>query len=477
MKKASVDMLTSSINIYPTSASGDFGYYRMVSDIDDPDYNDTAYEFQTGYITTTNQYIAGLIADANLFVGNPGVISITTVGNIAKTNGFSNDYAEFFFRLYKRDSGGTETLLMTSSTTGAVNGDINDYRQFSSSGLLNDGTFTETDRLVLKLYANMLDDNDSRYKFQFGGSNPVRTLLPVPISVIPSYHADSILVDTTNFVSILDETDDDVQTALENIDLKAAPLASPTFTGTPIAPTAASNTSTTQIATTAFTHNVVNIHTANTSNPHSVTASQVGLGNVTNESKATMFTNPTFTGNTTIANVNITTAYSTSLVTNLNADLLDGQDGTYYTANSTFTTHTANTSNPHSVTATQVGLGNVDNTSDNAKNVLSATKLTTARTIGLSGDVAGSVSFDGTANVSITTTVADDSHNHIISNVDGLQDALDLKAPLASPSFTGVPVAPTAVSGTNTTQLATTAFVESRGIAAEDFALALSIAL
>jgi hypothetical protein len=32
-------------------------------------------------------------------------------------------------------------------------------------------------------------------------------------------------------------------------------------------------------------------------------------------------------------------------------------------------------------------------------------------------------------------------------------------APLASPTFTGVPAAPTATAGTNTTQLATTAFV------------------
>ena len=37
-------------------------------------------------------------------------------------------------------------------------------------------------------------------------------------------------------------------------------------------------------------------HTSATNNPHSVTATQVGLGNVTNESKATMFTSPTFTG-------------------------------------------------------------------------------------------------------------------------------------------------------------------------------------
>ena len=39
------------------------------------------------------------------------------------------------------------------------------------------------------------------------------------------------------------------------------------------------------------------------------------------------------------------------------------------------------------------------------------------------------------------------------------QTALNLKANLASPTLTGVPTAPTAVVGTNTTQLATTAFV------------------
>ena len=37
-------------------------------------------------------------------------------------------------------------------------------------------------------------------------------------------------------------------------------------------------------------------HTSSTSNPHSVTATQLGLGNVTNESKAQMFSSPTFTG-------------------------------------------------------------------------------------------------------------------------------------------------------------------------------------
>lgn len=41
----------------------------------------------------------------------------------------------------------------------------------------------------------------------------------------------------------------------------------------------------------------------------------------------------------------------------------------------------------------------------------------------------------------------------------GLKVELDKKAPLASPALTGTPTAPTAAAGTNTTQIATTAFV------------------
>lgn len=55
----------------------------------------------------------------------------------------------------------------------------------------------------------------------------------------------------------------------------------------------------------------------------------------------------------------------------------------------------------------------------------SANTLATARTIALSGDVSGSASFNGSSNITITATVADDSHNHTIANVDGLQTALD----------------------------------------------------
>lgn len=47
-----------------------------------------------------------------------------------------------------------------------------------------------------------------------------------------------------------------------------------------------------------------------------------------------------------------------------------------------------------------------------------------------------------------------------LSDQTDLNTALGLKAALASPTFTGTPAAPTAAQGTNTTQLATTAFVQ-----------------
>ena len=86
-------------------------------------------------------------------------------------------------------------------------------------------------------------------------------------------------------------------------------------------------------------------HVSDATNPHSVTATQVGLGNVDNTSDATKpVSGPTQTA------------------LNLKANSSD------------LTTHINDETNPHSVTATQVGLGNVNNTSDINKPVSTATQ-------------------------------------------------------------------------------------------------------
>ena len=57
--------------------------------------------------------------------------------------------------------------------------------------------------------------------------------------------------------------------------------------------------------------------------------------------------------------------------------------------------------------------------------------------------------------------VYDNSGTDVEVAISGIPTSTDLnaKAPLASPNFTGIPLAPTANAGTNTTQVATTAFV------------------
>lgn len=82
----------------------------------------------------------------------------------------------------------------------------------------------------------------------------------------------------------------------------------------------------------------------------------------------------------------------------LDADLLDGQHGSYYYS-------PANAPDP---------------------------------ILTINGDASGSATFTNLGNATLTLTIADDSHNHTIANVDGLQVALDAK--LAASSYTAADV-------------------------------------
>ena len=91
-------------------------------------------------------------------------------------------------------------------------------------------------------------------------------------------------------------------------------------------------------------------HTSSTSNPHGVTKSQVGLGNVPNV--ATNDQTPTFTEAS--ANAALTSGEKLSVAF-----------GKIAKAVSSLISHLASTSNPHSVTKSQVGLSNVPNVATN----------------------------------------------------------------------------------------------------------------
>lgn len=168
-----------------------------------------------------------------------------------------------------------------------------------------------------------------------------------------------------------------------------------------------------------------------TDNPHKVTKSQVGLDKV---------------DNTADADKPVSTAQAAAIA-EAKANVQTNLSG-----------HTNNKSNPHTVTKAQVGLGNVDNTSDVNKPVstaqqtalnnkvdkvsgkgLSTNDYTTAEKTKLSGietgankyvlpsasSTLGGVKTGGDVTISGgVITVNDNSHAHSMANITGLDDAL-----------------------------------------------------
>ena len=81
----------------------------------------------------------------------------------------------------------------------------------------------------------------------------------------------------------------------------------------------------------------------------------------------------------------------------------------------------------------------------------------TGAVVATAGDyTATQVTNAPTGNISSVTVQA--ALNELQGDIDTNAAAITLKAPIASPTFTGTPAAPTAAAGTSTTQLATTAF-------------------
>ena len=204
-------------------------------------------------------------------------------------------------------------------------------------------------------------------------------------------------------VSTATQTALDLKGSAADLALKA-PLASPALTGVPLAPTATAGTATTQIATTEF----------------------VGTALTTSG-----------------------TATTTALA--LKADL----------ASPTFTGTVVG------ISKAMVGLGNADNTADADKPISTLTQAAldlkgSAADLALKANLA-SPTFTGTVS-GITKAMVGLGSVDNIADADkpistAAQTALALKADLASPTLTGTPLAPTAASGTSTTQIATTKFV------------------
>lgn len=289
-------------------------------------------------------------------------------------------------------------------------------------------------------------------------------------------------------------------------------LASPTFTGTPAAPTAAVGTSTTQLATTAFVAAAVAASTAGVSSFMGRTGAVTLTANDISAAGGAPLASPVFTGNpqaplplagansgeiATAAWVNARLATAggvTSFNTRTGAVTLALTDVTAVggapAASPPLTgVPTAPTAAPGTnstqIATTAFVLAQVGVSSFNTRS--GAVTLNLADITGAGGAPLTSPALTGTptaptaAQSDNSNTIATTAYIHtalatgLVSSFNGRSGAVSLIANdvsaaggalLAGPAFTGVPTAPTAVVGTSTTQLATCAFVLANAAAA-----------
>jgi hypothetical protein len=136
------------------------------------------------------------------------------------------------------------------------------------------------------------------------------------------------------------------------------------------------------------------------------------------------------------------------------------------------------TSDTGTVTSTMILDGTIVNADVNASAAIAYSKLSLAGTI-TSSDIANDTIVNADINTAaaidwtklgISSTVSSTEIGYVDGVTSAIQTQLDSKlatatatstyAPLASPALTGVPTAPTAAANTNTTQVATTAYVQ-----------------
>lgn len=228
-----------------------------------------------------------------------------------------------------------------------------------------------------------------------------------------------------------------------------APLNSPNFTGIPTGPTANAGTATGQLATCSFVQNAVTAATAGVASFNTRTGAVVLTAADVTAAGGALLASPQFTGvpqapNAVLHNSSQQLA-TTAYVQGELAAVPPAAVTSFNTRTGAVVLTTADITGAGGAPLASPALSGAP-TAPTAAPGDSTTHIATTAFVqaAVTGSTAGVVSFNGRTGA-VSLIAAD------ISAVGG--------AMVASPALTGTPTAPTATAGTNTTQLATTAFV------------------
>jgi hypothetical protein len=194
--------------------------------------------------------------------------------------------------------------------------------------------------------------------------------------------------------------------------------------------------------TSAITTNTTAI-TANTSAINTNT-SAIAAEATTARAAELVLTNSVSSNTTNISSNTASITANTATFSNLNSNIASNT--------SSITANTADIITNRANIATNTSAITANISAINTNTIAIAAEATTARAAELV--LTNNVSSN-TANITSNTSAIAANTASILTN----SSDIELKAPIISPTFTGTPTAPTAAAGINTTQLATTAFV------------------
>lgn len=237
-----------------------------------------------------------------------------------------------------------------------------------------------------------------------------------------------------------------------------ATIASPTLTGTPAAPTAAVDTNSTQIATTEYVVGQGYLKSSTASSTYLTQSSASSTyqpldGDLTaiaaNTSNGILKRTGTDTWTTITDNsTNWDTAYTDRNKWDGGSTGLTASTGRTSLGATTVGSNVFTLTNPSAVTFLKI----------NADNTVSTESASTHKTsLGLNNVENTAIStWEGSTNITTLGTIRTGTWQGSSISATYIDSAI---ARLSSPTLTGTPAAPTATAGTNTTQIATTAFV------------------
>ena len=399
----------------------------------------------------TAAFVLSRIAAASNTVGGVSSATIGTVADVVNAATSSNTANT----LVKRDgsgnfSAGNITASLTGDVVGNVTGNV-------TGNLAGNASTTSQLATARTIYGNSFDgpaDLGQAIGGTYGGTGINNGSKTITLggniltasdfatagnysTTLTSTGATNITLPTTGTIATLAGTE-----TLTNKTILSPTISSPSLTGTPTAPTAASDANSTQVATTAF---VVSKITSSSNSIGGVSSSTIttiaaDIAAATSSNTANTLVKRDGSGNFSAGIITASLAGNASTTTQLatarniygnsfngGADLTQAITGAYG----------------------GTGVDNGSNTITLGGNILTASDFTT------SGSFSTTLVSTGVTNITLPTT----GTIATLAGTETLTNKTISSPTISSPSLTGTPTAPTAVTSDKSTQIATTAYV------------------